>query len=42
VRLEQAADPQGLEPPAAFERLRGFIESPSPSGDRARKAGRPA
>ena len=33
VRLEQAADPQGLEPPAAFERLRGFIESPLPSGD---------
>ena len=42
VRLEQAADPQGLEPPAAFERLRGFIESPLPSGDGARKAGRPA
>jgi AcrR family transcriptional regulator len=42
VRLEQAADPQGLEPPAAFERLRTFIESPLPSGDGARKAGRRA
>jgi AcrR family transcriptional regulator len=42
VRLEQAADPQGLEPSAAFERLRGLIESPPLSGDRARKAGRPA
>jgi AcrR family transcriptional regulator len=41
VRLEQAADPQGLESPAAFERLRGYIESPLPSGDGARKAGRP-
>ena len=41
VRLEQAADPQGLESPAAFERLRGFIESPLPSGDGAREAGRP-
>jgi AcrR family transcriptional regulator len=42
VRLEQAADPQGLEPPAAFERLRTFIESPLPSGDGVRKAGRRA
>ncbi|HEY6309848.1 MAG TPA: helix-turn-helix domain-containing protein [Streptosporangiaceae bacterium] len=41
VRLEQAADPQGLESPAAFERLRGFIESPLPTGDGARKAGSP-
>ena len=40
VRLEQAADPQGLESPAAFGRLRGFIESPLPSGDGARQAGR--
>jgi AcrR family transcriptional regulator len=41
IRLEQAADPQGRESPAAFERLRGFIESPLPSGDGARKARRP-
>jgi AcrR family transcriptional regulator len=41
VRLEQAADPEGAGPPAAFERLRGFIESPLPSGDGARQAGRP-
>jgi AcrR family transcriptional regulator len=40
VRLEEAADPQGLESPAAFERLRDYIESPLPSGDGARKAGR--
>ena len=37
IRLEQAADPAGPESPAAFERLRGFIESPLPSGDGARK-----
>jgi AcrR family transcriptional regulator len=42
VRLEQAADPEGSGSPAAFERLRDFIESPLPSGDGARKAGRPA
>jgi AcrR family transcriptional regulator len=41
VRLEQAADPQGHESPAAFERLREFIESPLPFGDGSRKAGRP-
>jgi AcrR family transcriptional regulator len=41
VRLEQAADPEGAGPPAAFELLRGFIESPLPSGDGARQAGRP-
>ena len=41
VRLEQAADPEGAGPLAAFERLRGFIESPLPSGDGARQAGRP-
>ena len=40
IRLEQAADPAGPESPAAFERLRGFIESPLPSGDGARKPGR--
>ena len=32
---------RGPAVPAAFERLRGFIESPSPSGDGARKARRP-
>jgi AcrR family transcriptional regulator len=41
IRLEQAARPDGPEAPAAFERLRGFLESPLPSGDGARKAGRP-
>jgi hypothetical protein len=41
IRLEQAADPEGPDSPAAFERLRGLIESPSPSGDWARQAGRP-
>ena len=41
IRLEQAADPEGPDSPAAFERLRGLIESPSPSGDGARQAGRP-
>jgi AcrR family transcriptional regulator len=41
IRLEQAADPGGPESPAAFERLRGFIESPFPSGDGARQARRP-
>jgi AcrR family transcriptional regulator len=40
VRLEQAADSQGLESPAAFERLRDFIESPLPPGGGARQAGR--
>jgi AcrR family transcriptional regulator len=41
IRLEQAADPQGPEAAAAFERLRSFIESPLPTGDGARQAGRP-
>jgi AcrR family transcriptional regulator len=41
IRLEQAADPQGGESLAAFERLRGFIESPFPSGDGTHKARRP-
>ena len=40
IRVEQAADPGGPEAPAAFERLRGFIESPLPSGAGARQAGR--
>lgn len=41
IRLEEAADPQGTESPAMFERLRGLIASPLPSGDGARKARRP-
>jgi AcrR family transcriptional regulator len=41
IRLEQAADPHDPEPSAAFEWLRGFIESPSPSHDGARTARRP-
>jgi AcrR family transcriptional regulator len=41
IRLEQAADPDDPESPAAFERLRGFVESPLPSGDGARQARRP-
>ena len=32
IRLEQAAEPGRPEAPAAFERLRGFIESPWASG----------
>jgi AcrR family transcriptional regulator len=40
VRLEQAAERGGPESPAALERLRGLIESPLPSGDGARQAGR--
>jgi AcrR family transcriptional regulator len=41
IRLEQAAEPEGPGAPAAFARLRGFLESPLPSGDGARKARRP-
>jgi AcrR family transcriptional regulator len=41
IRLEQAAEPEGSEAPAAFERLRGFLESPLPSGDGKRQARRP-
>jgi AcrR family transcriptional regulator len=40
VRLEQAADPQGAQSPAAFEALRGFIESPPPCGGGAGQARR--
>jgi AcrR family transcriptional regulator len=38
IRLEQAAEPEGPEAPAAFGLLRGFLNSPLPSGDGARKA----
>jgi AcrR family transcriptional regulator len=53
IRLEQAADPEGLAPPDAFERLRDFVQSPPaagngapekerpPSGDGAQEARRP-
>jgi AcrR family transcriptional regulator len=41
IRLEQAAEPDGAESPAAFEALRGFTESPLPSDDGARQARRP-
>jgi AcrR family transcriptional regulator len=41
IRLEQATDPDGCAAPGAFERLRGFIESPLPPADGAHKAGRP-
>jgi AcrR family transcriptional regulator len=41
IRLEQAAEPEGPEAPAAFGLLRGFPESPVPSDDGTRKAGRP-
>jgi AcrR family transcriptional regulator len=40
IRLEQAAEPGRPEASAGFERLRGFLESPLPSGDGARKARR--
>jgi len=38
IRLEQAAEPEGPEAPAAFGLLRGFLDSPLPSGDGTRKA----
>ena len=41
IRLEQAAEPDGPGSPAAFSALRGFIESPLPSGDGEGQAGRP-
>lgn len=40
IRLEQAAEPEGPAPSAAFERLRDFIGSPARSGDRAKTPGR--
>jgi AcrR family transcriptional regulator len=40
IRLEQAAEPEGAAPPAAFERLRDFIGAADRSGDGAHKAGR--
>jgi AcrR family transcriptional regulator len=39
IRLEQAADPDGPGSPAAFERLRDFIQSPAETGDGVREAG---
>ncbi len=41
IRLEQAAEPEGAAPSAAFERLRDFIEPAAASGDGAHHAGRP-
>jgi AcrR family transcriptional regulator len=41
IRLEQVADPDGAGSPAAFEALRGFLESPLPSADGARQARSP-
>jgi AcrR family transcriptional regulator len=41
IRLEQAADPEGLAPPIAFERLRDLVGSPAATGDTTREAGRP-
>jgi len=41
IRLEQAAEPEGPEAPTAFGLLRGFPESPLPSGDGTRQARRP-
>jgi AcrR family transcriptional regulator len=41
IRLEQAADPDVPGSAAAFEALRGFIESPLPTDDGARQARRP-
>jgi AcrR family transcriptional regulator len=41
IRLEQAAEPEGPEAPAAFGLLRGFPGSPLPSGDGTCKARRP-
>jgi AcrR family transcriptional regulator len=38
IRLEQAAEPEGPEAPTAFGLLRGFPESPLPTGDGTRKA----
>jgi AcrR family transcriptional regulator len=40
IRLEQAAEPGGPAPSAAFERLRDLIGSPARSGDRAKTPGR--
>jgi AcrR family transcriptional regulator len=40
IRLEQAAEPAGPAPSAAFERLRDFVESPVRPGHRAGTPGR--
>jgi AcrR family transcriptional regulator len=43
IRIEQAAEPEGsATSPAAFERLRRLAEPPTPSGDGAHEARRPA
>jgi AcrR family transcriptional regulator len=39
IRLEEAADPEDPRAPAAFDRLRGFLESPLPVGDGRVKQG---
>jgi AcrR family transcriptional regulator len=41
VRLEQAADPEGAAPSAAFEHLRDLVGSPAPAGDGAPGTGPP-
>jgi AcrR family transcriptional regulator len=40
IRLEQAAEPEEPASSAAFQRLRDFVESPAPAGDRAWQTGR--
>ena len=39
IRLEQAAEPEDPRARAAFDRLRGFLESPLPAGDGRVKQG---
>jgi AcrR family transcriptional regulator len=39
IRLEQAAEPEDPTARAAFDRLRGFLESPLPAGDGRVKQG---
>jgi AcrR family transcriptional regulator len=40
IRLEQAGEPEEPASSAAFQRLRDFVESPAPAGDRAWQTGR--
>ena len=40
IRLEQAAEPGEPGSPAAFQRLRDFVESPAPAGGGAWTTGR--